>query len=191
MSMHHAACLAALGLLCGPAAHAEAPKPDSVHIGLAVGHAHVAGVPSSLYDDTVVNLSVGYTFSGAFAVEVFGQGFLTGALGSSLSSVITSAFNIPANGSEVPDEHRGIAAVGGLQLSESLRLLGRVGVGRTRVLVYAPPNGAYLRTDNRTDPSFGAGLAWDTSARWSLSLNATRYTKTKVTTTTLGAQFRF
>lgn len=191
MFLRHAACWAVIGLLCATSAHADEPKPGSVHVGLAFGKAHVANLPSSVYDDVVLNLSVGYTFNGSFAVEVFEQAFLTGPLGGALSSAISSAFSIPVNGSEVPDRHRGIAAVGGLQLADSLRLLGRVGVGRTRIAVYAPPNGAFLRTENRTDPSLGAGLAWDTSARWSLSLNATRYTKTKTTTTTVGAQFRF
>jgi hypothetical protein len=182
-----AAAVAAATVLCVAAARAEEVKPSSVHIAFTVGKAHVASVPSDVYDDAVLSLALGYTFDRSFAVEVFDQRFLAGPAGSAIAGI----FGARPGPAEVPDKHQGVAAIGAFQLSDSWRVLGRVGVGRTRLAVYAPPGGERVRVENRTDPSVGLGLAVDASARWTWSLNATRFTKTKTSVATLGVQFRF
>lgn len=182
---------AALGLLSSTtAARADEPKPGSVHFGFAFGHARVASVPSDVYNDTPLALSIGYTFDRQFAVEYVDQRFVVGPL----LGPITSMFrNLGARGEplEVPDRHQGFAATGALPLTESWRLIGRAGVGRTRVAVYGPPNGDFVRIESRTDPTVGIGVGYDASARWTWGLHAAYFTKTKTTTALLGGQFRF
>jgi hypothetical protein len=183
--------LAVAVLLTATAARADGWKAPSVHVGFAVGKAQVSAVPSDLYSDALLGVSIGYTVDRSLAFELFDQRFVAGPLGAALSNAVRAAFGAKAGPSEVPERHVGVAAIGALPLADAWRVLGRLGLGSTRVAVYGPPKGDFLRTENRTDPSVGAGLAFDASARWTFSLNAARFTKTKTTATTLGAQFRF
>lgn len=189
MHLRRTAALAASGLLlsAGPALAAE-PKADAVYLGFTVGQVRQAALKPADPEDGLLGLSIGYQFNKSFAVEIFSHAYLFP------SWVTLFGTNLPGNRSEptdIADSYTGIAAVGAFPLSDSWRLRGRVGVGRTRVAVYDAPEGKQVGYANRTDPSLGAGLAYDPSARWTLSLDVGRLTKTKVDTVTLGAEFRF
>jgi hypothetical protein len=44
---------------------------------------------------------------------------------------------------------------------------------------------------SKTDPSIGVGLSYEITPRWSIGLEATRFTNSHVTTTMANAQFSF
>lgn len=187
MRLRLTATVAAIGFVL-PAAPAWAaePKPDAVYLGLTIGQARQAQRAPGDTNDLLLGWSAGYNFNKSLAVEVYGQAYLFGSLGGWFRSV-----GGRPEQTDLADEHLGIAAVGAFSLSDSWRLRGRVGVGRTKVGVFAAGSGDFLGTAKRTDPMLGVGLAFDPSERWTLSFDIARLTKTQVDTATLGVQFRF
>ena len=187
MCVRLAATLAATGfLLTAAPAWAAEPKPEAFYVGLGVGKARQSARPPGDSTDLLLGWTAGYNFNSALAVELVGQGYLFGSLGGWFG-----ALRGRAEPTDLADSHVGVAAVGALSLGDAWRLRGRAGVGRTRVAVYAAQSGDFVGNATRTDPTLGVGLALDTSPRWTLSLDLTRLTKTKVDTVSLGWQFRF
>ena len=187
MRFRLAAAVAAIGLpMTAACTWAAEPKPEAFYVGLGIGQARQAARPPGDTNDLLLGWTVGYNFNNALAVEVYSQGYLFGSLRGWLGGLRGRAEQ-----TDLADSHEGIAAVGAIALSDSWRLRGRAGVGRTRVAVYAAQSGDFIGNANRIDPTLGVGLVLDLSPRWTLSLDITRLMKTKVDTASLGWQFRF
>lgn len=169
--------VAALAAFCvaGTVQAQEAPLP--FQLGLEVGASSVdSKVVEEDGDDPVFGVSLGYRVNRNFAVEVFGR---------SLSFRILDG--LVSDDSYYPEGHQGIAAIGYLPINDSFAAFGRLGVGRTKM-----HSASASRADfSETDPSIGAGVQWDFARNFGLKLEATRFTKSDVTTTTLGLVFKF
>ncbi len=154
------------------AAFAAEPAAASVYLGLDFGR---SSVPPS--GDPTLGFALGYSFSRSISIEAFTRILSFRPFGG-LFGVDTSYY---------PDRHYGVAAVGTVPLSGGVGLFGRLGAGRTTMHADANSKADYYVTD----PSLGAGLAYDFASRWSVKLSSTRFTKSKVTTKQLGLEFRF
>lgn len=180
------AAAAVAGLLLALPAWAAEPKPEAFYLGFSIGRVHQAALAPAETRDGLLGWTVGYNVNRSFAVEAYGHAYFFPSL--------SGLFGLPGTRTtqtDIADDHTGIAAVGAYPLSDSWRLRGRVGVGRTDVTVYAAQTGNRIGTATRTDPVLGAGIAFDPSPGWSLTLDYARLTKTKADTLAFGAQYRF
>lgn len=186
MHLRHAVAVAATSLLLSLPSQAAEPKPGSFYAGLSLGQARQSARAPGDTNDLLMGWALGYNIDKTLAVELFSHAYLFGSWGGWFNNLAGRP-----EASELADDHAGVAVVGALPLSDSWRLRGRLGVGRTKVAVYAAQSGNFQGGAHRTDPSVGVGLAFDPSTSWTLSLDAARLTKTKVDTAWFGVQYRF
>lgn len=168
---------AALAALCLSSVLAQAQEfKPAFQAGIDIGRSNSSSTAYDADSDGAVGLALGYRFHPNIAAEVFFRGLRFSPLA-----------NLGAPDAYVPEEHIGIAALGYVPLGERFRAYGRVGVGRTKLEFTA--EGRDSRSE--TDPSLGVGLSLDLGNHFSVTLEGTRFTKTKVNTTVLGLQVRF
>lgn len=172
----HKKLIAGIGfsLLCMHAAYAQ--NSSGVYVGAGVGSSSVSSHAVDSDNDPSLNVDVGYRFNQNFSAEIFAR---------SLSFRLFD--DLAGDSSYYPDSHVGVAVLGTIPLGNDFSLYGRLGVGRTEM-----KSGRKSKKDyNETDPSLGLGVRYALSPAWSINLEATRFTKTKVNTYLLGVQYDF
>jgi len=163
------------GLLTSLPGWAAEPKPEAFYVGLSLGSARQAARAPNDTNDLLMGWAVGYNVNRTLAFELFGHAYLFGSWGGLFGRVSGRP-----EAAEFADDHGGIAAIGALPLGDAWRLRGRVGIGRTKVGIFAAQSGDFTGTAHRTEASLGVGLACDPSPNWTLSLDTARLAKTKV-----------
>lgn len=161
-------------LLLATSSHAAEPGRFSSYVSLSAG--------KSIYDgatgDLILNLGLGHAFNANLSAEVFVR---------SLSFRFEFLDDIFGDTAFYPTEHGGIAVLGSVPVSNSVNVYGRLGIGRTTLEAATQPG----TDDHITDPSAGVGMVFGTTTRAAFKLEATRFTKSNVTTILLGADIRF
>jgi hypothetical protein len=157
------------------AAQAAEPtmRPLRVNVDVGVSSVPRASGREATNSDPVVGVAFGVALDERWSVEVFKRSlsFVAGFLSAEYT----------------PQDHVGIALRGDFPLSERWRAEGWLGVGRTK-----STNGLVVSQDrSETEASLGVGMAYSISAAWSLHLATTRFTRSKVTTTLFGGEYRF
>lgn len=161
-------------LLCVHAAYAQ--NTAGVYVGAGVGSSSVSSHTVDTDNDPALNVDIGYRFNQNFSAEVFAR---------SLS--LRMFDGLVGDSSYYPDTHVGVAVLGTVPLGNDFSLYGRLGIGRTEM-----KSGRKSKKDyNETDPSLGVGVRYALSPAWSLNVEATHFTKTKVNTYLLGVQYDF
>lgn len=155
---------------------APSATAQGVYLSTDVGRASVSSQYADDSSDGALSLALGYQYSPHLAVEVYTRGL-------SLNP-FRGAF---AEAGYYPDSHYGVAAIGGTNLTESVRLFGRAGVGRTTM----KGNRSALADKHETEPIVGAGVGYALSRNWSLNLEASYLTKSEVSLFTVGARVQF
>ncbi len=186
MHIRTSAAAVVAGVLLALPARAAEPKPEAFYLGFSIGNVRQKVLAPADTRDGLLGWTVGYNLNRSLAVEAYGHAYFFPSW--------SGLFGLPGvrtTDTDVADDHTGIAAVGAYPLGDSWRLRGRVGVGRTGVTVFAAQTGNRIGKATRTDPVLGAGIAFDPTAGWSITLDYARLTKTKADTVALGAQYRF
>ena len=161
-------------LLCAHAAYAQ--NGTGVYVGAGVGGSSVSSHTVDSGNDPALNVDIGYRFNQNLSAEVFAR---------SLSFRLFDG--LAGDSSYYPDTHVGVAVLGTVPLANDFSLYGRLGIGRTEM-----KSGRKSKKDySETDPSLGLGVRYALSSAWSINLEATRFTKTKVNTYLLGVQYNF
>ena len=161
-------------LLCAHAAYAQ--NGTGVYVGAGVGSSSVSSHTVDTDNDPSLNVDVGYRFNQNFSAEIFAR---------SLSFRLFDG--LFGDSSYYPDSHVGVAVLGTIPVGNDFSLYGRLGLGRTEM-----KSGRKAKQDyNETDPSLGVGVRYALSPAWSINVEATRFTKTKVNTYLLGVQYDF
>jgi hypothetical protein len=140
------------------------------------GRASVSSRYADDSNDVALGVAAGYQFTPNLAAEVFTRGL---SLNIFRGALVEAGY--------YPDEHYGVAVIGTVPLDGGFSLFGRAGIGRTKM----EGNRTSLNSYDETDPSVGVGARYHFNRSWSLSLEASRLTKTDVTLITAGARFQF
>lgn len=157
-------------------AFAQSPAARGVYLSADVGRASVSSKYADDNSDGALSLALGYQYSPNLAVELYTRGLslnpFRGAFGEA---------------GYYPDSHYGVAAIAATNVTDSMRLFGRAGVGRTSM----KGNRTALADKHETDPILGAGVSYALSRNWSLNLEASYLTKSEVSLFTVGARVQF
>ncbi|MFZ6874991.1 porin family protein [Undibacterium sp. Di27W] len=158
------------------ASAADGREEQGFYAGLDVGKSSVSSKVINDGKDLIGGVNAGYQFNQNFAAEVFYRSMsfrvLDGVIGDK---------------NYYPNGHIGIAAIGRVPVYEKLGVYGRLGIGQTSMK--ADSNS--LPEKRQREGSYGIGADYQISPNFSLKLEATRFAKSEVTTTTIGAQYRF
>ncbi|XLZ70928.1 outer membrane beta-barrel protein [Massilia sp. SR12] len=163
-------------ITCGLLAATAPAFAQGVYLSTDVGRASVSSKYADNGNDASLSLAVGYQYKPNLGFELYTRGL-------SLNP-FRGAF---AEAGYYPDSHVGIAAIAGANLTESLSLFGRAGVGRTTM----KPNRVNIGDKHETDPVLGAGVSYALNRNWSLNLEASYLTKSEVSLVTMGARVQF
>lgn len=175
--MHYLRHILACGLLLAAApSFAQNGAATGVYLSADIGRASVSSKYADDGSDASLSAAIGYQVSPKLGFELYSRGL-------SLNP-FRGAFD---EAGYYPDNHYGIAAVAGTNLSEAVRLFGRAGVGRTTM----KGNRSRLADKHETDPIVGVGVSYAVSRNWSLNLEASYLTKTEVNLVTMGARLQF
>ena len=163
-------------LLAGPV-HADEPGAFNAYVGVAAGRSSVKSkVFTEEKGDPIAGWTLGYMVNPNVSVEVVARllsfRLLDGLLGD------TNFY---------PATHAGVAVLGSMPVSSAINVYGRIGIGRTTLEADTQPK----TDDHIADPSVGVGAVFGTTGRVGVKLEATRFTKSQVTTTMLGLEVRF
>lgn len=158
------------------AAAAEDKNEQGFYAGIDLGKSSVSSKVIKEGKDFIGGLNAGYQFNQNFAAEVFYRSmsfrFIDGLIGDK---------------NYYPEGHLGIAVIGRTPIYDKFGVYGRLGIGQTNM-----KSGSSSLSDKReTDVSFGLGADYQLTSNFSLKLEATRFSKSEVTTATLGAKYRF
>lgn len=155
---------------------AQNQAAQGVYLSTDIGRASASSKYADDNSDASLSFAVGYQYSSNLGVEVYTRGL-------SLNP-FRGAF---ADAGYYPDRHYGVAAIAGTNVTESMRLFGRAGVGRTTM----KGNRTSLADKHETDPILGAGVSYALGRNWSLNLEASYLTKSEVSLFTVGARVQF
>ena len=161
-------------LLWVNSSHAAEPGRFTNYVSLSAGKSKYNGTSG----DLSLNLGIGQILSPNLSAEIFVRnlGFRFDAFDGILGD--TNLY---------PTDHGGIAVLGSVPAGNAVNAYGRLGIGRTTLEAATEP-----RTKQHiTDPSVGVGLVVGTATRAAFKVEATRFTKSDVTTVLLGADIRF
>jgi hypothetical protein len=153
-----------------------ADKGAGVYAGVDLGRASASNSRYE-HDDLSVGLHAGYQFSKTLGAEIFRTSL----------SFIEFPFFFDNSDHYYPEDHYGIALTGAVPLDSRFSLTGRAGIGRTTMHTSTVRKSDY----RETDPSIGAGVRFAFNPHWSMSADAMRLTKTKVTVISTGFRYQF
>lgn len=161
-------------LLLVNASYAAEPGRFTNYVSLSAGKSKYHGTSG----DLSLNLGIGQMLSSNLSAEIFVRnlGFRLDAFDSILGD--TTLY---------PSDHGGIAVLGSVPAGTAVNAYGRLGIGRTTLEAATEPR----TKEHITDPSVGVGLVVGTATRAAFKVEATRFTKSDVTTLLLGADIRF
>ena len=165
------------GLLLAGSVHAAEPEAFNGYVGLGAGR---SSVKSKVFveekGDPIVGWTLGYMVNPNLSVEVVAR-----LLSFRLLDGLFGDTNF------YPAKHEGVAVLGSVPMSSAINVYGRLGIGQTTLEAATQPQ----TDDHVLDPSAGVGVVFGTTSRVGVKLEATRFTRSKVTTTLLGLEVRF
>jgi hypothetical protein len=161
-------------LLLANSSHAAEPGRFTNYVSLSAGKSSYNGTSG----DPSLNLGIGQVFNSHLSAEIFVRtlGFRWDGLDDLLGD--TALY---------PAEHTGIAVLASVPAGTAVNAYGRLGIGRTTLEAATQPR----TKEHVTDPSVGVGLVIGTASRAAFKAEATRFTKSSVTTLLIGADIRF
>ncbi len=168
--------LAAFSMLSGAQLAQAQQSANPWYLGLQVAKSNVSSKVVKESGDAALGISVGYQLDPNFAIEGYAR---------SLSFRLFDGLLGDSN--YYPDSHIGVAVVASAPLADRFNGYARLGVGRTT----SKSAGLNKGDKHETDPHFGAGLEYAITPSWSLNLEASRFTQSKVTTYAIGSKLRF
>lgn len=168
--------LAALSLFSGtPFAQAQTSN-SQWYLGTQVAKSNVSSKVVKESGDAALGIAVGYQLDPNFAIEGYAR---------SLSFRLFDGLIGDTN--YYPDSHIGVALVASTPFAERFSAFARLGVGRTT----SKSAGLNKGDKHETDPHLGLGLEYAITPAWSVNLEASRFTQSKVNTYAFGAKLRF
>lgn len=173
------AALAVLMAGTGLARADEGAQSPGWYAGLQVGSMRKADLITG-DSDAYLGFLAGYRFNREWSAEV------TAAGGFSCDLHIIG--NLLGDRCEALDRHIGGYGLYHLPLSGDVKLYGRLGLGSTRVQTF---DGKYFGSYNRVEAGLGGGLAYEPWPSMTLRLDVNRLTRTKTTSLSLQALWRF
>ncbi|WP_167541096.1 porin family protein [Janthinobacterium agaricidamnosum] len=157
-------------------AYAADQNGSTVYVGTSIGKSSVSSHVVDEKSDSSFDFNLGYKITPNLSTEIFAR---------SLSFRLFDG--LAGDDSYYPDSHVGISLLGIAPLGRSFSAYGRPGIGRTQMKSGRVSKGDY----SETDPSVGLGVSYALNNKWAFKLEATRFTKTKVTTTLAGVAYSF
>jgi OmpA-OmpF porin, OOP family len=158
--------------------YANADIKAGAYINFDSGWSHYsAAKDSGDIDDISTATRIGYQFSRNFAIE--GQ-LITLGFARNITLFATKQEYIPSF-------NYGVSAVGILPINERFDLLGKLGIGRTRMDSSLRAEPDYYETE----ANIGLALRLALGTSWGLKLESNYFNKAKVTTAMLGFDYHF
>jgi len=154
--------------------HAAEPSRFTNYVSLSAGQSKYNGTSG----DLSLNLGIGQMLNSNVSAEIFVR---------SLGFRFDGLDSLFGDTNFYPTDHGGIAVLGSVSAGTAVNAYGRLGIGRTTLEAATEPRAK----EHITDPSVGVGLVVGTVTRAAFKVEATRFTKSNVTTLLLGADIRF
>lgn len=158
------------------------------YLGITVGRSYGFDALTANGKDVAFGLVGGMRLDSRWAVELFVRQLAYGQF----------LFDATFGGDEEfhPDTHAGVSAIYRLPLSDNIGGYARLGLGKTDLVANQTSlfdNNGPDSVDRKsiTDPSVGVGLEVGTQRTGGVKLEATRFTRSKITTALLGVEFKF
>lgn len=155
---------------------ADGKDEQGFYAGIDLGKSTVSSKVVKEEKDIVGGLNAGYQFNQNFAAEVFYR---------SMSFRLLDG--LVGDKNYYPDGHFGVAVIGRTPIYDKFGVYGRLGIGQTSMKT----SSRSLGDKRETDVSYGLGADYQLTSNFSLKLEATRFSKSEVTTTTLGVKYLF
>lgn len=158
------------------------------YLGFTVGRSYGFEASTTSDKDVTFGLVGGMRLDSRWAVELFVRQLAYGQF----------LFDATFGGDEEfhPDTHVGVSAIYRLPLSDNIGGYARLGLGKTDLVANQTslidsngPDSADRKSI--TDPSVGIGLEIGTQRTGGVKLEATRFTRSKITTALLGVELKF
>jgi hypothetical protein len=153
--------------------HAAEPGRFTNDVSLSAGKSSDSGTRG----DPSLNLGIGQVINSHLSAEIFVR--TLGLRWDGLDDLLGDTASYPA-------EHGGIAVPASVPAGTAVNAYGRLGIGRTTLEAATQPR----TKEHVSDPSVGVGLVVGTASRAASKTEATRFTKSSVTTLLIGADIR-
>lgn len=164
--------------LCLITSYANADIKSGVYINVDSGWSHYsAAKETNDVNDISFATRIGYQFNRNFAIEgqLVGLGFSRNLMRFTTDQEFTPSYNY------------GVNAVGILPINERFDLLGKLGIGRTRMESSLRAQPDY----DETDANLGLALRLALGTSWGIKLESNYFNKAKVTIAMLGFDYHF